>query len=112
MDVAVPRVEDVGDADLILLADALDLAQDMWKLGSRHDPVLGAIARRQPADGPKGLFAALPEQQPFRFAVRAAYFAGVVFTGNLGDTLGIGVQAGFQAVYFHDQDRAGIERKA
>src|SRR5262249_37155376 len=49
VDVAVAGMEDVANPDIILLADALNLAEDVGQLGPRHDAVLGAVARRQPA---------------------------------------------------------------
>src|SRR5262245_48891479 len=42
MDVAVAGVKDVGDPQLVMLADSANLAQDVRQLGPRHDTVLGA----------------------------------------------------------------------
>ena len=81
-------------------------------LRPRHDAVLRAVARRQPADGAERLLAALPQQQPFRVGVRPAHLAGVVLLGDGGDALGVGVQPRLQAVHFHDEHRAGVEREA
>ena len=53
-------IRDVGNAQLIFRPDALDLPQDVRQLGPGHHTVLGAIARRQPADRPESLFTALP----------------------------------------------------
>ena len=89
-----------------------DVAQDVRQLGPRHDAVLRAVARRQPADGAERLLAALPQQQPFRVGVGPAHFAGLVLLGDGDDALGVGVEARFQAVHFHDEHRAGVEREA
>ena len=45
MDISVARVEDVYDADLILLARGYDEIEDLRELGPRHNSVLGAVAR-------------------------------------------------------------------
>src|SRR5207237_5911155 len=62
VNVAIAGVKNVAHAQLILLADPLDLAEDVRQFRARHDAVLCAVARRQPADGAERLLAALPEQ--------------------------------------------------
>ena len=61
VDVAVAGVKDVGDAQVVPLADVGDEPQDVRQLGARHDAVLRAVARAEPADRAEGLLAALPE---------------------------------------------------
>ena len=51
-------------------------------------------------------------KQPFGVGVGLAHLAGVVLLGDGADALGVGVEAGFQAVDFHDEHRAGVEREA
>ena len=61
-----------------LFAVALDVPQDLRQLRPRHDAVLRAVARRQPADGAERLLAGLPQREPFRLGVGLAHLAGVV----------------------------------
>src|SRR5262249_6027634 len=110
MDIAVAGVEDVGDAELVLAADALDLAENVRQLSARHDAVLREVARRQAADRSKGLLATFPQQQSVRLAAGPAYFAAFVLLGDGSDALRVGIQARLQAVDFHDQHRSDVER--
>src|SRR5437868_7042021 len=112
MDVAIAGVEDVANTKLVPLGDALDRPENMRQFRSRHDAVLSAIAGGQASHGPKGLLTAFPEQEPLRVGVRLADLAGAVFLGNGADALGVGTQAGLEAIDFHDEHRAGVERKA
>src|SRR5262249_58193401 len=97
MDVAVAGLEALAAAQVVLLPDAVDLAQDVWQLRPRHDAVLRAVARRQPADGAEGLLAAFPQQQPLRVRGGPAHLAGAVPAGDLRDPLGLGFEPGLQA---------------
>src|SRR5439155_13166671 len=78
VDVAVAGVEDVADPQAVLGADLAPPPEHVRQLRPRHDPVLRAQARRDPAQRPERLLAALPEQQPLRFGRRPAAFAGLV----------------------------------
>ncbi len=57
VNVAIARVEDVGDAQIVLATHFLDEAKDVRQLGARHNAVLRAITRRESADGAEGLLA-------------------------------------------------------
>src|SRR5262249_29422835 len=61
MKVAVAGVEDVAHAETILLANASNFTQHVRQLRARHDAILRAITRRQPADGAERLLARLPQ---------------------------------------------------
>src|SRR5690242_2913602 len=98
MNVTVAGVKDVGDAELIVGADALDFAEDVRQLGARNHAVLCAVTRRQPPDGSEGLLAALPHQKPFRVAHRPAHVAGLISARDGYDALRIGIETGLQAV--------------
>src|SRR5262249_28316447 len=102
MEVAVAGVEDVADAQVVLLPDALDLAQHVRQFATRHDPVLRAITGSEPAAGPEGLLARLPEQEPLRLGLRLPHFSRVVLPGDGRDALGVRVESRFEAIDFHD----------
>src|SRR6516164_7803959 len=77
VDVAVAGMKNVGDPDLVLFADALNLTKNMGQLRARHDSVLRAIAGREAADRAKCLLAAFPEELALGFACRLPYLAGL-----------------------------------
>src|SRR5229473_3424072 len=104
MDVAVAGVEHVGNAELILGTDPLDLAENVRQLGAWHHAVLRAVTRRQPTHGSKGLLAALPEQQSLRITAGPPDFARLVLPGDGRDALRVGVETTLQPIDFHDQD--------
>ncbi len=53
MNIAVAGVKDVGNSNIESSRDTLDEAKDMRQERPRHDAVLGAKGRAQPANGPK-----------------------------------------------------------
>src|SRR5438046_1349782 len=58
--VAVASVEDVANPQIVLLADGLDSAEHVRQFRPRHDAVLRAVTRSEPADGPECLLARFP----------------------------------------------------
>src|SRR5262249_53285034 len=78
MDVAVAGVEAVPDAEPVALAGRGDRSQDVGNPGARHHPVLGAVARRQPADCAEGTLAALPEGRALCLIARDPQLAHAV----------------------------------
>ena len=97
MDVAVAGVEDVGDPEVVPLADRGDVPEDVRQLGAGDDAVLGAERRAQPADRAEGRLAALPDRDVLgllpgppgdRLLDRAA-----VRLDDLGDRLRLAVEA-------------------
>ncbi len=60
VNVAVAGMENVADANLMLGADPLNLAENVGQLSSRYDAILAAITRRQPADSAKSVLARFP----------------------------------------------------
>src|SRR5262249_32268250 len=103
VDVAVARVENVADAELVMLRDALDFTENVGELAARHDAVLRAVAGSKSAHGAEGLLAGLPQEQPFRVGGRAANFPGFVLLGQGFDAGGVRVEPGFQTVHLHDE---------
>src|SRR5262249_21769320 len=63
VDVAVTCMKNIGDTNVVRRTNALDLAQNVRQVGPRHDPILSAIAWREPSYGPKGLLTAFPKGQ-------------------------------------------------
>src|SRR5262245_21880347 len=63
VEVAIARVEDVRDLDAVTGANGKELAHDLRQSRARDYGVLQEIGRRQPADGPRGLLAPLPEER-------------------------------------------------
>jgi hypothetical protein len=61
--VAVPRVEDIGDEQTVALADGHHLAHDLRQLAARHHGVLQQVRRGEAPDGAGGLLAALPQER-------------------------------------------------
>src|SRR5207302_8107016 len=98
VDIAVARMKDVGDPDLIASADLLDHAQDLRQLGPGHNAVLRAEAGGEPANRAERLLATLPEEQPFRVRIGLTDRAGMILFGDGDDVLGIRIEARFQAV--------------
>src|SRR5947208_11108032 len=68
--VAVARVEDVGDLHAVARADRAELPHDRGQLGTRHDGVLQEVGRREAPDGPRRFLPALPEQRALRGVLR------------------------------------------
>ena len=114
MDVAVAGVEDVGDAQAMLLGRRRWIAAGCrGSLRARHDAVLRAVARRQPADGAERVLAALPEQpRARRRRARRGPRARRAARQTAATRVGLRVEPGRQAVDLDDQHRAGVEREA
>src|SRR5271156_6557266 len=61
MKVAVARMKNAGDPQVVALADLGKMPEDVGKLGARHDPILGAVGGRETSDGSERRFTALPD---------------------------------------------------
>ena len=113
VDVAVAGVEDVGDAQAVALADGGDGAQDVGHLGARHDAVLRAVVRRQPADRAEGALAALPQRRALGLvAPRRAPRARRCARQTSITALRLLIELRRRAVELDDEHRAGVGRKA
>ena len=62
--VAIARMEDVGDPDPVLFAEPLDLRQSLAEARARHDAVLHDVVRAQPPHRRERALAALPDAHP------------------------------------------------
>ena len=62
MQVAVARVEHVGDGDALAPADRVDAGQDLDQLRARHHAVVEVVVRRDLGDRAERRLPALPEQ--------------------------------------------------
>src|SRR6185369_15977691 len=69
MEVAVARVEHVGDDDPLLLLDLVDLVEHFGQLRARNDAVVGVVVGREAPERAERLLAALPELRPFRLVL-------------------------------------------
>ena len=112
MNIAVAGVKDIRDAQAVFPARRADEAHDLGQLRARHHAVLGEIIRTEPADSAERAFAAFPEQSTFVVVFRQTHFAGSIRFADFDDASGLFFESGCHPVQFHDQHRAGIERKA
>jgi len=60
--VAVARVEDVGDGQAVVLADLADPAQHLGQAGAGHDAVVQVVVGPDATEGPDRALAAGPQQ--------------------------------------------------
>src|SRR5438874_10138831 len=104
MDIPIAGVEHIDHPQIVSGGYLDDFPQNMWKLCAWDDAVLRAVARAQPADGPKRLFAALPELHPLLGISGEADFAGVASFAERDDLVPLLIEAGFQTVHFEEQD--------
>ena len=101
MDVAVARVEDVDDLDIVLRADLGDLPLNERQLRARYDAILRAVARAEPADRAERLLAAFPELEPLFLILRETYFTGFALFAEFDDLIALLIKARFETVDFN-----------
>src|SRR4051812_29382923 len=78
VNVAIPRVEHVDDANSVFHAAGDDELKNLRELCSRDDTVLSTVTGTEPPDCAEGLLAALPQQQSLFRGIGLSNFAGTV----------------------------------
>src|SRR5262245_19659778 len=111
MQVAVAGVENIRNAQTILLAASPDEAHHLREFRARHDAILGNEVWRKPANGAEGALAGFPQVGAFLFGFGEPDLAGLVLPAKLNHAFGLLVESSRQAVQFHDEHRAGVERE-
>src|SRR3712207_4130538 len=92
--VAVPGVEDVGDAHAVLLADLGDPLEDLPELRARDDGVLDVVVVGDAAHRRERGLAALPEERPLGVVLGYPYLRGVVLFADLHGLLELVIYLG------------------
>ncbi len=83
--VAVARMEDVGDGKIVLLGYRVDFGEQLGQPAARYRRVLHHEVRADPAHGTERRLARLPELHPLRLARRDRDLSGPVFFQDLLD---------------------------
>ena len=83
--VAVARVEDVGDAHVVLLGQLLDARQHLGQLGARDHAVLHVVVGREPAHRGERRLARLPDQRALGLVLGDADAGRLVLLADLDD---------------------------
>ncbi len=125
VEIAVPRMEDVPDAQPVPLRQRLDLAQHLGQPRARDDAVLHVVVGRDPPHRGEGRLAPLPEEgaggvvrgrpelEGAALAADALHLGRVVLD-LLGDAVELDEEHGARAVRVARRDRAlgGLDRQA
>ena len=109
VEIAVAGVEDVANAEAELVADFLDVAERLRKLGTRDDTVEDVDAGGDSAEGAEGVFAALPEEFALSIVAGYADFASVMRAANFVDGRGLRSDGFDHAFDFEEEDGGRIE---
>jgi len=78
MQVAIASVKDIGDRQLIMLADFPDRRKHLRQLGSRYDTVVQVIIGPDPPEGSDGALATRPEEVALGRSLRLAQRVALV----------------------------------
>ena len=106
--VAVPGVEYVGDAEAVLLGQGADALEHMGQLVARDGAVHAVIVRRDAPHRREGRLAAGPEFQAFLFVAADADVDGAAFPGDGLDPRDQVLHFGLGPVQLHDQQRLHV----
>src|SRR6202050_4490923 len=109
--IAVPRVKNVTDPQMILPADLLDAPQRCGKLRSRDHAVLRVVARRKPARRAKRILTTLPQKITLARIAGHAYVPGVMSRTNVGDSARVGLGRLAQSIGFAQNGGRAIRGK-
>src|SRR5690606_28547610 len=71
--VAIARMEDVGDRKAVAIGDGVDVGKRLYQLRSRHDAVEDVVVRRVAAERAEGALSPAPEQLTLGRVARIAY---------------------------------------
>src|ERR1039457_6433472 len=112
VEVPVPGVEDVGDLQVVLLADLGHLSEDGGEGGAGHRSVADEVARGDTGHRPERAAAPGPEGRPLGVVPGHANFAGAVLLADVGDGLGLLLEVVLQPVQFDDEHSGTVEREA
>ena len=112
MEIAVTGVKDVADLESELIADFLNAAQRLWKLGAGNYAVEHVDAGGDATERAERILATLPEQVALFVVARDANFAGFVRAADFVDGRGLSGDGFEHAFDFEEEDGAGIHREA
>ena len=87
MQIPVARVKNIPDLEAVFLSDLVDAPQRGGQFRPRNHAVLHVICRRDPADRPKRVLAALPKQIALVRVPRHAHLPRVMQPANVGHFL-------------------------
>src|SRR5208337_3108999 len=83
MKIAISRMEDVADDQVVLLGHIPDVSKYRGNLAAWHDSVLRVIRRTHPPQRAEGCLAALPQQRALLFSLGAAHLTGLLLQTDL-----------------------------
>ena len=111
MQIAVTRVKDVADDEIIPFRDCANRFENLRECGARNHGILHDQVARQSSHGAERLLASLPQSLALRFTGGNAHRARARFPQQLGNRLGLRDDAGLvAAVQLREQDGGGIAR--
>ena len=109
MQIAIPGVEHVGDAELILVGESIDPAQDLREPGAGDDPVLNVVGRREPAHRGERRLAGTPDEVALGIGLGDADIERPCLRAEPGQLLQAGDAPLVGPVELDEQRGAGIE---
>ena len=112
MQIAITRVEQVGDRQVVALADLDHLGQDLGQPRARYHRVVQIVIRRDAAHRAGGTLARRPEACAFLGGRRQTNFERTGSAADLVDDGRLAVHLLDQAVYLDEQHRACFGRIA
>ena len=112
MEIAVAGMEDVHDAQAVLLRHLAHFGQHLDQAAARYRAVEAHVVGRDLADGGERGLAASPEQYPLLLVVADAHRGGAAAARDLRHALDQIVDFDRWTVEFDDQQALGIERIA
>src|SRR5215471_4355271 len=108
MQVAVASVKNIGDAQSVFFAKALDFAHHLRQGGAGNHAVLDDVVGRDAAYGGECGFAAFPHKRALGVGLRDANLPGPIRTANVVDMIEKSLDFSDWAIEFNEEQAAAI----
>ena len=112
VEVAVARVEDIGDDQAVPGRDRLHLPHDLGQAGAGHHGVLQEPGRGQATEDARGFLSTLPQERSLRLVLGHADLEGGAAPAHLHDARGLLVDLRPRTVELDEEDGARAFRIA
>ena len=108
MQVAIARMKDVANTDIVAGCDFFDFFQNLWKFAARYDAILGDHTWSEPTSGSNSFFSGYPEFGSIFWLYGNSDFPGVILSTDIFDAVCIVVQSRVKSIQFNDQNSGRI----